>query len=294
MLHLKRYLLRYESMNRPSRSKHYIFLCMLLGAFSLLSCSASDSYSNAVKDSKNTENRCFDGSFIVAGEMLKTKDLLGEGGYGKVYSVVNDRNEIIEDIVAKLIIDREEKQIKAHLKQELLLSKAFPDHYTFTHIVDQFRYINETGDEFGIGILVKQRIYGDTLEDIVNSQSSKYLDTPNKIRQAFEELERFKYSLSLKMQSRSPQNIFMGDLHGDNIMYDGSKWYVVDATALDSRDALSMFLEEPGFDDFLSTSLIAKIESPHQILDSDFFNTLIDVQLGEPYQRLRKLYNETK
>lgn len=233
-------------------------------------------------------------SFSTGGNRWVLGRMLGHGASGRVHVIVNSEGIESDDMVAKVIHDNSEAALWEQMNEEVFLAKTYPGFYIETKVAATRHIVNNAGQEAFIGILLKKRIHGETLMDLMTSPNSSYLDTNDKIVNAFLSLERFKTNLAALMEKQSylEQNIFLGDLHGANIMYDGTSWYIVDGMKIDSRQAFGFYLCDPPLGTGCDFSSFSKISHLPEILDADFFVNAINNQLKEDYQEIYNLYHK--
>jgi len=235
---------------------------------------------------------CFDQRFRFFDKEWQFADLIGQGAYGKVYALADEDGVVSDELVAKVFYRIDQESVVKHLKEEVLLSRAFPDHFVATGVAKYFSFKNNFGSTVYAGILVKERIHGVNLVELIETSASKFLGSKKDILKAYESLEEFKQELSEQMLKQSSKKIFMGDLNPNNLMYDGENWAIVDATHFDSKSSILSYLDQPGLDGHDVNFLIARLETSKMPLDADVFNTWIDVQLGGPYDELQRRYNK--
>ena len=268
-----------------------VFLVVLVN----LACNGSRQHetSSLLADKLQIEHLdCFDQRFRFFDTEWQFADLIGQGAYGKVYALADENGVVSDELVAKVFYRIDQEAVVKHLKEELLLSRAFPDHFVATGVAKYFSFKNNFGAIVYAGILVKEKIHGVTLVELIETSASKYLGSKNDVLNAYRSLEKFKQSLSRQMLKQSSKHIFIGDLNPNNLMYDGKNWAIVDATHFDSKYSVLSYLDQPGLDGNEVNFLIARLETSKMPLDEDVFNTWIDVQLGGPYDELQRRYNK--
>lgn len=271
-----------------------IYLYFLISVLCLAGCQVQGlDQSHRLANGPEIQNLdCFSGWFHFDGGQWQLKELIGEGYFGKVYSLADENGDMVEDMVAKVFYKIDNDPIVKQLSEESLLSQAFPDHYVPTVIAQNFSFKNQFGAVVYAGILVKEKVDGVTLQQLIGQSGSKYLSSKNAIRRAYESLASFKETLAKRMIKNASKQIFMGDLHANNIMYDGQHWYIVDGAAFDSKYELSAHLDHPAYDGREMFNLIQILESSKKPLELELFDALIEVQLGEPLKELSSRYTQ--
>ena len=271
------------------------FLVGVLTLYLCLACSLDRTRHEepSTKLSSNTsiiDIDCFPGAFTVNGKQWLLKDKIGEGAFGKVYTLADADGVEAEHLVAKVIYSADSDKIEAHLKEEYFLAKQFSSYYVPTEISGHYRFKNQFGALIYAGVLIKKRVLGVTLADLVGRAASKYLGRKEDVIRAVRTLDAFSEKLATRMTTQARQNVFLADLHPNNIMYDGDRWYIVDGTVMDSRHAVSNYLDHPGYTDYEAIALIMHLDDTKKSLDQRFFEGLIRVQLDESYKELMEIY----
>lgn len=233
---------------------------------------------------------CFPKEISYKGSVFSYGELIGSGAFGKVYHLESSEGKISDRFVAKVVFHSDHKGVKAIVDDELRLDELLPDFYTKTEHIETIRFENQFRSKVYAGILLKKKVNGLTLNEMMDQSQNQILSTPTKIKKAYMELEKFKKNLGEVLFELALQGMYVYDLHPKNIMYDGKRWYVVDAISSKDLQDMVFYFDRPLYADNNKYENLKKLEFQAQQWSSRLFTEFVNIQLGRAGERLKKLY----
>lgn len=216
--------------------------------------------------------------------MVDYQDMIGSGKSGDVFSVKTSGDESINanNYVVKIINDQKPSTIDAYddAVQEYELFRLFPDHVVETYFVDYGHYY--TGELYvKASILVKKRIHGGTLDEVLKGFPEGRASL-GFVSGKMDKLKQFKKQLANRMAAvANEKGQFMADMHAENVMWNSSKWQVVDGYLITGRSDYTKYLVNSK-----EAHLAEKLASyPLGEIPSEFFEAVLNLELTQPYIR---------
>lgn len=168
---------------------------------------------------------CNDTSFFWNGAHYKIGRVIGSGLYGTVFDLLKDGTDP-GDYVLKILTESDAEAVYRHALDEVKLYESLPASFIPTYYRSVFRLRNARKNSRYGAFLIKPKITGYTLFGI--------LGAPYFLRsfpEAYKNFLSFKRTLSNELISLAKKDVFVWDLHANNIMYDilRRNWKVVDA-----------------------------------------------------------------
>lgn len=233
---------------------------------------------------------CSDLTFEWDGRTISHGELLGKGAAGSVYSL-RQGGQTVEGLVEKIIVKSDFNAVREAAKGEYLLSHDLKDLYTKTTLRGYFKIESADPREAFAAALVKERVNGDTLADLLRFNVINS-DTVASYRESF---QIFENKLFEKMLELDKNKKFLWDLHTANIMFDTKKaeWKIVDAE-LGVYQAEKKRIEEFAFQYKLRgknhpvVEIAALFGSRENMSDEDFFRAYLDIY----FKTLREYFGD--
>lgn len=190
---------------------------------------------------------CTDGANGIGFEIEKggrtyatAKNSIGRGVYGEVFPIkaIDGKNDVTsKSKVLKVYRGGSPESTELSGKNEQTIYQLFE---RFTVKTEYLGYA-EAGEDIYWGFLLKDRVYGDTLDAFYRDFNSSLSFKEAKL--VYEKFKIFKKNLAKKMlEIYQKENIFLDDLHAQNIMWDQKKekFFIVDGFIRKSREDLKL------------------------------------------------------
>lgn len=211
---------------------------------------------------------------------INFSDPQGSGQSGDIFSVKTTDGQISDDYVVKIIKSDKPSVISTYQDalDEHLLSQEFEGFFVETHFVDFFS-IRSQDKLLESSVLVKKRIVGNTLADVMKNFARRKPFSSSEVGKVLENLEDFKTKLAKKMAKLAKErSVFMVDLHWKNVMFDGRDWHVVDGYRLTQKSQLVEYLETSQ----LASHAKEVSDAKNLDLRPEFFESYIEEELIKP------------
>ncbi len=212
-----------------SRLSWYLKICLLV-VISYLTLNlhgplALAQFDDDLKTYQPPKLSCPDLDFFWEGAHYQMGKQIGSGLYGMVFDLLHD-GEIPGQYVLKILTSPEAEDAYRGALDEVKLYKSLPRSFVPTHYKSVYE-LPSAKKRYKYGaLLIKEKVIGYTLFN--------FLEKPHLLKDfppAYETLLKFKKTLIDELAELARKDIYVWDLHANNIMYDiiRREWKVVDA-----------------------------------------------------------------